>query len=117
MVKRVITNLLLFRIIVIDIVVSVLVAGALTWLGIFTYDLAIKAENNASQLKISQVAQYQACLDSNRRAKADAKRWKAIVTLIDTMPNNPVLKKFIAGVEAANGPADQIQPCIKPKDV
>lgn len=70
-----------------------------------------KIEQAASSAHISRVSAQQACLDGNNRAAADAKRWAAILRLLETNPANAELSRFIVGVKAANGAADQTVDC------
>jgi hypothetical protein len=64
-----------------------------------------------SEAHIAKVAQYEACLASNRTKSADADRWEKVLTLVDTMPANPEVETFVAGVRSANATADHPVDC------
>ena len=64
-----------------------------------------------SEAHIAKVAQYEACLASNRTKAADSDRWEKVLALVDTMPNNPQVQTFVAGVRSANRIADHPVDC------
>lgn len=112
-----ITNQRLFKLLLADIIISALVAVGFAFTGWYIYRIANKASTNSSQIKVANIAAYQACLKINAQAQADAKRWAAILKLIDRPSNmkNPAVIKFVAGVAAANAAADKTVVCVRPK--
>jgi hypothetical protein len=64
-----------------------------------------------SEAHIAKVASYEACLASNRSKAADSERWDKVLALVDTMPDNPQVETFVAGVRAANRTADHPADC------
>lgn len=89
--------------ITLDLVVSLALGG-----------LAVQAKHAAATARIARVAAYESCVASNESRQADLVRWEKVVALIDTMPANPEVQTFIAGVRAANETADRQVDCGVP---
>jgi hypothetical protein len=71
-------------------------------------------QQNASNTHILKVAAYEACTRNNAQNRADLVRWEKVLTLVDTMPANPQVETFVAGVRAANEVADHPVDCGPP---
>lgn len=63
---KVVTNLVLLKTIVMDIIVTAIVAGGLAWLGWYNYNVAHKANTLASKVSANALSSYKECQDLNR---------------------------------------------------
>jgi hypothetical protein len=68
-------------------------------------------QQNASNTHILKVAAYESCVRNNAQNAADLVRWDKVLGLVDTMPDNPQVRQFVAGVRAANAVADHPVDC------
>lgn len=89
--------------VVLDLAISIVLANTV-----------INLSNVSSSAHQSRVGLYQACLQTNNYRQVDLIRWNEVLKLIDTMPQNEALQKFVAGVKAANALADTAQKCTVP---
>ena len=76
--------------------------------------LAVQAKRAADTAHIARVAAYESCLVNNQAKQADLVRWEKVLNLVDTMPTNPEVQTFVAGVRSANETADKQIDCGVP---
>lgn len=101
----------LYRMILLDITIGLLVAIALVWLSLYTYGIATKAERNANDLSKTVVTTYALCTSLNELKQS----LRSFIVVIPPPNETPAQKTYINNlIHEANVAFKQVA-CVKPK--